>query len=648
MTTFESDIVIKETFKSITSTTENSNTILQNLTFEDRNIPDAVVLTADTTEINGNVYTSSSAPGNTGSAYLAFNNDVTMNWVSQATYTSGNHDSSESTSITLPSSSTYFGEWIQIQYPKAIIIKSYSITPDDASITLAPEDFTLLYSFDGVGWSTADTQTAVTSWVAGTSKFFSLSNSVTGIYFRLAINKVESGTGGTTISELILNTDDRGQHWELGTGTMTFNNRPHITLTQNGEIAISNDGGGTNQNHYSYDGGITWTAATNGITSQGRQQSMINSDGSISLATTITSGPSLARSIDGCITWTDVSGNLGTLNNSSTQACIISRKSNIAYIAANNQLARSVDGGLNFELITTNYASGVVNGGLRCSDDGKYVSIYGSVPNYNISTDYGNTFTKIGGSISPPTIGSSSHEISSTGQYICYTSQGNLNLSKDFGSTFNEISGPITINGIAMSRDGSFFVATEGVTSSNRIAISYDYGSTWEVKILPQAGKWVGAGMSDNGHIIILSTTDSNTPEYIAYCHTDFGSELITGNSRYVSQKRDISKSLQITFSSAITNNDLPNLMFGTGVCRSFIAKCSIYIDDTIDLCELITIKGTNSSLTGDSWTLVSSSIGDESGVTFNITTGGQVQYSHAGSITLGIINYRVTESINI
>lgn len=70
---------------------------------------------------------------------------------------------------------------------------------------------------------------------------------------------------------------------------------------------------------------------------------------------------------------------------------------------------------------------------------------------------------------------------------------------------------------------------------------------------------------------------------------------------------------------------DVTGFAFANGTVRSFSALVSVSIDATSDLFEQFTLEGIQKS---SGWEMSSSSLGDNSGVEFSITSGGQVQYT--------------------
>ena len=91
----------------------------------------------------------------------------------------------------------------------------------------------------------------------------------------------------------------------------------------------------------------------------------------------------------------------------------------------------------------------------------------------------------------------------------------------------------------------------------------------------------------------------------------------------------DISETSFSAANNQVSAANVTGLAFSTAVVRSFIAQVSIAIDATSSLYEVYTLTGIN---IGGSFDMQMSSVGDDSGVVFSITTGGQVQYTSVSS----------------
>lgn len=88
------------------------------------------------------------------------------------------------------------------------------------------------------------------------------------------------------------------------------------------------------------------------------------------------------------------------------------------------------------------------------------------------------------------------------------------------------------------------------------------------------------------------------------------------------------------------TPANVTGFVFSNTVVRSFRALVSIEIDADTDAFEMYDIIGINK---GGSFEISQSSVGDESGVVFSITAGGQIQYTSANSagFVSGSIKFR-------
>lgn len=97
------------------------------------------------------------------------------------------------------------------------------------------------------------------------------------------------------------------------------------------------------------------------------------------------------------------------------------------------------------------------------------------------------------------------------------------------------------------------------------------------------------------------------------------------------------------SFSAAnnqISAASVTGLTFAAGSVRSFKAQVSVSIDATTDLNEVFELVGVQLA---SGFVMASSSVGDDSGVVFTITSGGQIQYTSANSagFTSNTIKFR-------
>jgi hypothetical protein len=84
---------------------------------------------------------------------------------------------------------------------------------------------------------------------------------------------------------------------------------------------------------------------------------------------------------------------------------------------------------------------------------------------------------------------------------------------------------------------------------------------------------------------------------------------------------------------------DVTGLSFGAGI-RSFKAIVSVSVDATSDLFEEYTINGIQRT---SDWSISQRSSGDDAGIFFSITSGGQVQYqsSNYTGFSSGTIKFK-------
>jgi hypothetical protein len=110
----------------------------------------------------------------------------------------GNNDPTSGTILSNTiTTNSYVGEWLQIQYPSALTINKFKILPIiNASLRYkdtSPRDFKIFVSDTGLtnSWTEVFSITNYTSWTTEFSHFSF--PATTGIYWRLAVNKVGNG-----------------------------------------------------------------------------------------------------------------------------------------------------------------------------------------------------------------------------------------------------------------------------------------------------------------------------------------------------------------------------------------------------------------------------------------------------------------------
>jgi hypothetical protein len=113
------------------------------------------------------------------------------------------------TSTTYNTNQIYMGEWVQIQLPCKIVLTLYGLYNQAAtnisSAILAPRDWILLGSNDGINFTLIDTQINIDGWnFGGDYKTFTVSNNNNAyMYFRICFGKsntfIASGAYNTTV-----------------------------------------------------------------------------------------------------------------------------------------------------------------------------------------------------------------------------------------------------------------------------------------------------------------------------------------------------------------------------------------------------------------------------------------------------------------
>jgi UDP-3-O-[3-hydroxymyristoyl] glucosamine N-acyltransferase len=146
------------------------------------------------------IYTISQSAGN---GIFAFDNNPSTAWVGQNNaYNSGGIYTGSFNTVV--DGNGILGDWIQIQLPESIILKSYSITP--TSTGSAPFIFNLVGSYDGITWTSLDYQTY--TWSAYFANVFYISNNICAFnYIRLISQKVGNtltNIGAISINSFIL------------------------------------------------------------------------------------------------------------------------------------------------------------------------------------------------------------------------------------------------------------------------------------------------------------------------------------------------------------------------------------------------------------------------------------------------------------
>jgi hypothetical protein len=161
-----------------------------------------------------------SADVNSPSVWKVFDGTTTTWWENnysvQAGYgTGGTYTGSYSTTV---SGSSIGGEWIQLKFPTAVTLRSYSMYSRGTatqSTQRMPQQWRIAGSNDGTTWTTVDSQTGITAWTSqATLSFIPSVQTSAWTYFRLIAqtlvagpNDINMGQWTLTVSETSFSTD---------------------------------------------------------------------------------------------------------------------------------------------------------------------------------------------------------------------------------------------------------------------------------------------------------------------------------------------------------------------------------------------------------------------------------------------------------
>lgn len=147
-------------------------------------------------------------------------------------------------------------------------------------------------------------------------------------------------------------------------------------------------------------------------------------------------------------------------------------------------------------------------------------------------------------------------------------------------------------------------------------AVNFDEGDFW-------------INTATNSLYICVDATDDNA----------IWNQVSTGAS---GSQGDISETSFSINNNVTTPTTITGFSFSNAVVRSFKAQVSVEIDATSDLFEIVEIVGIQK---GSEWDLSITRTGDDSGVEFSISAGGQLQYesaSYSGFVS-GTLKFRAT-----
>lgn len=122
---------------------------------------------------------------------------------------------------------------------------------------------------------------------------------------------------------------------------------------------------------------------------------------------------------------------------------------------------------------------------------------------------------------------------------------------------------------------------------------------------------------------------DAATPGNVKYYGTDGSGVKGFHDVPAVGSVGDIQETSFAAANNQVAAANVTGFAFANGVVRSFDAQVSVYIDATTDAYEVFKLNGVQK---GASWDMSVVSTGDDSGVLFSITTGGQILYQSSNS----------------
>jgi hypothetical protein len=171
-------------------------------------------LTADTTVVSGQPYGNGTYVCSAGATYTGvspyqgfLNNNTAGNWCSgtgtNADYYGAGGVYSGPVTPTTVSGVSYSGDWLQIQLPTAIALKSFSLRGRQEGLQTyrAPRQFVLAGSNNGSTWTLLHREASVTDWGAGDKVFYTnVNNTSTFSYFRIIAQAV--GNMYTTTNQI--------------------------------------------------------------------------------------------------------------------------------------------------------------------------------------------------------------------------------------------------------------------------------------------------------------------------------------------------------------------------------------------------------------------------------------------------------------
>lgn len=159
--------------------------------------PSQVGLTADSSSISfadlSGAFVASASDGWLQAPFRAFDLSTATDWQSASTYATPTGFYT-GTTTTVVGSTSYAGEWLQIQLPTAGALRHYTLRASMTSGNLrTPRSYVVLGSMDGASWTLVDEQTSVTNWSNLSSQRFTSRGPgarQSFLYYRLVVRAV--------------------------------------------------------------------------------------------------------------------------------------------------------------------------------------------------------------------------------------------------------------------------------------------------------------------------------------------------------------------------------------------------------------------------------------------------------------------------
>jgi hypothetical protein len=150
---------------------------------------------------SGNYTVSESSVGYGAPGWIAFNGTIDGSdfWHT----VDGVYDGSGNATASATTPGFANGSWLQIKFPSAVTLYTYSIVTRTGYNARTPNNFYIVGSNnDGVSWTLVDTQTAITGWSPPTAKTFTIASPILTSFtsFRLVTTKINGADGTVQIS----------------------------------------------------------------------------------------------------------------------------------------------------------------------------------------------------------------------------------------------------------------------------------------------------------------------------------------------------------------------------------------------------------------------------------------------------------------